>query len=66
MDTQVTSQSRITESLKLEEIFKITNHQPTTTMLTKPHPTVPHLHVSLNASRDSDSNLKVGFSNIGT
>lgn len=39
MDTEVTLQSKIIESLKLEKIFKITksNHQPITTVLAVPH-----------------------------
>ena len=42
----VTSQSGITESLRLEKISKIkSNHLPNTTMPTKPCPEVPHLHV---------------------
>jgi len=37
---------RITESLRLEKTSKIkSNHQPNTTVPTKPYPEVPHLHV---------------------
>ena len=53
---------RIVESLRLEKTSKIikSNHQPNTTMPTKPCPEVPYLNVFFNTSRDGDATTSLG------
>ena len=53
---------RKSESHRLEKTCKIikSNHQPNTSMPTKPYLEVPHLHVFLNTSRDGDSTTSLG------
>jgi len=52
----------VIESLRLEETSKImkSNHQPNTTMTTKPCPKVPRLHVFLKTSGDGDFTTSLG------